>query len=238
MGVASSINESLDNTRVGSAASPQNIKKKGSDDIQNNFLTLLLTQMKNQDPTNPMQNNELTTQLAQISTVQGVEKLNETVGNLTGQLNENQKLTAAKLVGQGVMIEGNKISLFEKQNAQATASNEVIATPFGFELIGAADKVVLEIKDKAGNVLKTVEMAQGLKPDVYRYEWDGSDTTGNKQPAGSYRFSVSAYSQQGQVPVKPLNYALVNGVSNGPQGILLDVGLDNSISLEEIRQVL
>lgn len=110
--------------------------------------------------------------------------------------------------------------------------------PFVFELIGAADKMVLEIKDKADNVLKTVAMAQGLKPNVYRYEWDGSDTAGNKQPAGSYRFSISAYSQQSQEPVKPLNYALVNGVSNGPQGILLDVSLDNSISLEEIRQVL
>lgn len=57
-----------------------------------------------------MQNNELTTQLAKISMVQGVEKLNKTVGNLAGQLNENQKLMAAKLVGQGMMIEGNKIS--------------------------------------------------------------------------------------------------------------------------------
>ncbi|QBY42940.1 flagellar hook capping FlgD N-terminal domain-containing protein [Arsenophonus nasoniae] len=115
MGVVNSINESLDNSRVGAPASQQNIKKKGSDDIQNNFLTLLLTQMKNQDPTNPMQNNELTTQLAQISTVQGVEKLNETVSGLTGQLHASQALNATKLVGQGVMIAGNKITLYEKK---------------------------------------------------------------------------------------------------------------------------
>lgn len=69
-----------------------------------------------------MQNNELTTQLAQISTVQGVEKLNETVSGLTGQLHASQALNATKLVGQGVMIAGNKITLYEKKNAQATAS--------------------------------------------------------------------------------------------------------------------
>lgn len=240
MGVVSSINESLDNTRVGDPASPQNIKQKNSDDIQNNFLTLLLTQMKNQDPTNPMQNNELTTQLAQISTVQGVEKLNETVSGLTGQLNASQALNATKLVGKNVMIEGNKITLFEKQNSQPTtpATNETLFTPFGFELIRPADKVTLTISDKSGRIVKNIEHQQGFKPDIYHANWDGKDNDGNQLPVGGYQFTVTATSAQGQVYVKSLNYALVNGVTNGAQGVLLDVGLGNSISLDQIRQVL
>lgn len=240
MGVVNSINESLDNTRVGATASQQNIKKKGSDDIQNNFLTLLLTQMKNQDPTNPMQNNELTTQLAQISTVQGVEKLNETVSGLTGQLHASQALNATKLVGQGVMIAGNKVTLYEKQNAQATApgTNETFFTPFGFELIRPADKVTVTISDKTGRIVKTMEHEQGFKQDVYHANWDGKDNDGNPLPVGSYQFTVTATTAQGQVHVKSLNYALVNGVTNGAEGVLLDVGLGNSVSLDEIRQVL
>ncbi len=63
-----------------------------------------MAQLKNQDPTNPMQNNELTTQLAQISTVSGIEKLNTTLGSISGQINSSQSLQAASLIGHGVMI--------------------------------------------------------------------------------------------------------------------------------------
>ncbi len=73
------------------------------------FLTLLVAQLKNQDPTNPMQNNELTTQLAQISTVSGIEKLNTTLGSVSGQINSAQSLQAASLIGHGVMIPGTTI---------------------------------------------------------------------------------------------------------------------------------
>lgn len=196
--------------------------------------------MKNQDPTNPMQNNELTTQLAQISTVQGVEKLNETVSGLTGQLNPSQALNATKLVGKGVMVAGNKINLFEKQNAQVAApgTNETLFTPFGFELIRPADKVTLTISDKTGRIVKTIEHQQEFKADVYHANWDGKDNEGNQLPVGSYQFTVTATAGQEQVYVKSLNYALVNGVTKGEQGVLLDVGLGNSVSLDEIRQVL
>lgn len=63
-----------------------------SQDLQNSFLTLLVAQLKNQDPTNPMQNNELTTQLAQINTVSGIEKLNTTLGSISGQIDNSQSL--------------------------------------------------------------------------------------------------------------------------------------------------
>jgi hypothetical protein len=74
-------------------------------DLQSSFLTLLVAQLKNQDPTNPMQNNELTTQLAQISTVSGIEKLNTTLVP-SPAINSSQSLQAANLIGHGVMIPG------------------------------------------------------------------------------------------------------------------------------------
>ncbi|SUC40070.1 basal-body rod modification protein [Proteus mirabilis] len=78
---------------IGEAPSSYHTKKGGSDDIKGNFLTLLITQMQNQDPTNPMQNNELTSQLAQISTVEGIETLNKTVNTIVGQIGPKSGIT-------------------------------------------------------------------------------------------------------------------------------------------------
>lgn len=65
--------------------------------------------VENQDPTNPMENNELTTQLAQINTVSGIEKLNTTLGAITGQIDSSQSLYATSLIGRGVMVPGTNI---------------------------------------------------------------------------------------------------------------------------------
>ena len=89
MAIAATTTESLDNSVIGA-----NAKNNTSQDLNNSFLTLLVAQLKNQDPTNPMQNNELTSQLAQINTVQGIEKLNTTLGSISGQINSNQSLQA------------------------------------------------------------------------------------------------------------------------------------------------
>ncbi|MCE1839743.1 flagellar hook assembly protein FlgD, partial [Enterobacter hormaechei] len=109
MAVTSSINDSLDNSTVGELASLTKAKPQSSDDIKDNFLNLLVAQLKNQDPTNPMQNNELTTQLAQISTVQGVEKLNKTLGAVVGQMENTQSMQTTLLINRGVMVPGDKI---------------------------------------------------------------------------------------------------------------------------------
>lgn len=121
MGISASMNEPYDNTIIGDAPSSYHTKKSGSEDIKGNFLTLLITQMKNQDPTNPMQNNELTSQLAQISTVEGIETLNKTVNNIVGQIDQSQALKASSLVGRGVMVSGNKIVVFQPTDGKGEA---------------------------------------------------------------------------------------------------------------------
>jgi flagellar basal-body rod modification protein FlgD len=110
-------------------------------DLQSSFLTLLVAQLKNQDPTNPMQNNELTTQLAQISTVSGIEKLNTTLGSVSGQINSSQSLQAASLIGHGVMIPGTTILAGTSTTEGNTTTT---TTPFGVEL-QQADKVTATI---------------------------------------------------------------------------------------------
>ena len=124
MGLAVGVNEKINpsvltNTTGASSSS-------SASDLQSNFLTLLVTQLKNQDPTNPMENNELTTQLAQINTVSGIEKLNTTLGSISGQINSNQSMQASTLIGHGVMVPGTQILAGKGQ-----------ATPFGVDLTRA-----------------------------------------------------------------------------------------------------
>ncbi|WP_441293321.1 flagellar hook assembly protein FlgD [Proteus vulgaris] len=270
------MNEPYDNTIIGDAPSSYHTKKSGSDDIKGNFLTLLITQMKNQDPTNPMQNNELTSQLAQISTVEGIETLNKTVNNIVGQIDQSQALRASSLVGRGVMVAGNKIVVFqptdgkdetekpgdgddtiptpdtqnEKTRQQMGTykaddtdpntpdSEHLFSTPFGFELLSPTDSLTINITNASGVTVRTINMDKKMLPDVYNFSWDCTDEDDNPVPTGSYKFTVNATLNDAQVPVKTLNYALVNSVSMVDGGARLDVGLGNTVSLDEIRQVL
>lgn len=277
MGISSSMNEPYDNTIIGDAPSSYHTKKSGSNEIAGNFLTLLITQMKNQDPTNPMQNNELTTQLAQISTVEGIEKLNKTVNNIVGQIDQSQALRASSLVGRGVMVSGDKIVVFQPNDGKDETGvsdgdddkttptpdtkndltrqkmgtynstpedpakpegDPLFSTPFGFELLSPTDALTINISNNRGETVRTIQMDKKMLPDVYNFSWDCTDENDNPVPAGSYKFTVNATLNDAQVPVKTLNYALVNSVSMIDGNARLDVGLGNTVSLDEIRQVL
>lgn len=195
-------------------------------DLQGSFLTLLVAQLKNQDPTNPMQNNELTTQLAQISTVSGIEKLNTTLGSVSGQLNNNQQLQASALIGHGVMIPGSKI-----------LTGKEVTTPFGVELQQAADKVTATITDGSGKVVRTIDIG-GLSAGVHTFTWDGSMTDGTTAPDGAYNVAINASNGGTQLVAQPLNFAVVNGVTLSNGSTLLDLGTYGTSTLDQIRQII
>ncbi|MDF7679656.1 flagellar hook assembly protein FlgD [Enterobacteriaceae bacterium ESL0689] len=200
-------------------------------DLHNSFLTLLVAQLQNQDPTNPMQNHELTSQLAQISTVQGIEKLNTTLGSISGQINHNQSLQASALIGHGVMIPGDTILVGSKDDVIST-------TPFGVELERPAEEVTVTITDSTGKVIRTIELG-GLSAGVHSFTWDGSTDAGEKAPDGAYKVSISAKGSAGEPMVaKTLHFGMVNGVINDKNGIRLDLGLAGYATLDEIRQIL
>ncbi|EDW1388237.1 flagellar hook assembly protein FlgD, partial [Salmonella enterica subsp. enterica] len=108
MSIAVNMNDPT-NTGVKTTTGSGSMTGSNAADLQSSFLTLLVAQLKNQDPTNPLQNNELTTQLAQISTVSGIEKLNTTLGAISGQIDNSQSLQATTLIGHGVMVPGTTI---------------------------------------------------------------------------------------------------------------------------------
>ncbi|WP_075180982.1 flagellar hook assembly protein FlgD [Pantoea sp. 1.19] len=223
MGIAVNVNESLNTATVNSGAATGG---SNSADLQSNFLTLLVTQLKNQDPTNPMENNELTTQLAQINTLSGIEKLNTTLGSISGQINSNQSLQATALIGHGVMIPGSQILVGKGET-----------TPFGVELARAADSVTATVTDAAGKVVRTLEVG-GLSAGVHTFTWDGTMTDGTTAPDGKYTVSLAASLGGEPMVAQALNFALVNGVTHHTDGARLDLGTLGTTTLANVRQIL
>lgn len=219
------INDTSSATQT-AASSTTTTTGTGSVDLQNQFLTLLVAQLQNQDPTNPMDNDQLLSQLAQINTVSGIEKLNTTLGSISGQINNNQSLQATTLIGHGVMVPGSEVLV----GSETT-------TPFGLELEQAADTVTATITDSTGKVVQSLDLG-ALSAGVHSFTWDGKTTDGTAAPDGAYTVSIAASANGAQQVVQPLNYALVNSVTNSDSGALLDLGLRGKATLEEVRQIL
>ncbi|MBL5860546.1 flagellar hook assembly protein FlgD [Serratia fonticola] len=229
MAIAATTNESLDNSIAGTGAK-SGANGNTSQDLSNNFLTLLVAQLKNQDPTNPMQNNELTTQLAQINTVSGIEKLNTTLGSISGQISGNQSIQASSLIGHGVMVPGKEILV-------GNDAGKVSTTPFGIELERTADAVTATISDATGKVVRTIELG-GLTAGVHSFSWDGSLEDGTNAPDGSYTVAINAKNGGEQLVAQPLRFAMVNGVTRGTDGAKLDLGVAGTSTLDDVRLIL
>lgn len=223
MGIAVGVNEKLDNSSITTAASTTDTSAA---DLQSNFLTLLVTQLQNQDPTNPMDNSQLTTQLAQINTLSGIEKLNTTLGSISGQINSGQSLQATTLIGHGVMVDGTQVLVGSGQT-----------TPFGVSLEQASTSTTATITDSSGKVVQTINLG-GLSAGVHTFSWDGTTADGTTAADGKYSVSLSASNASGQLVTQPLNYALVNGVTNDTSGAVLDLGTMGTTTVANVRQII
>ncbi|OWO84109.1 flagellar basal body rod modification protein [Photorhabdus luminescens] len=230
MSITSSVNESPNNTIVGESASTS--KKKGSEELNSNFMNLLLAQMKNQDPTNPMKNNELTSHLAQINTLAGIEKLNTTLGSIVGQINNNQPVQASALIGRKVMVPGDTILVGSNKE-----EGSVSIAPFGVELERPADSVKVTITDKQGMVVRQIDFG-GLEAGVHNFTWNGTKEDGAIAEDGAYNFTITASYKGEQRVFQPLRSAEVKGVTRDADGAKLDLGRIGTVTMDQIRQIL
>ncbi len=130
------------------------------------FLKLLVAQMQNQDPLNPMDNAQVTSQMAQINTVTGIDKLNTTVAGLSSQFMQLQAVQGASLVGHDVIVPGNKLAI------DATAA----VGQGGFQIATPADAVKVEILSPSGAVVQTLNLgAQGA--GMHSFDWPAGTAT-------------------------------------------------------------
>lgn len=201
---------------------------------QDRFLTLLVTQMQNQDPLNPMDNAQVTSQIAQLSTVKGIQQLNNTLLALSGQMDVSQSLQAANLIGKSVLVPGTKVSLgSDPSNPMA---KEV--TPFGVDLMSASTKTVVSILDPGGLLIRKIDLG-AQPPGVLSLNWDGLNETGAPAPDGAYRVQVSASDAQGQpVSAQTLTSGTVSSVAYSSEGLKLNLGLAGAYPLSDVREIM
>jgi flagellar basal-body rod modification protein FlgD len=195
-------------------------------DSEQRFLKLLVTQLNNQDPLNPLDNAQLTSQLAQMSTVSGIEKLNGAVQSLLAQSGASQVLQSAALIGRTVLVPGKDVEVKAGTPAK-----------FGIDLAGAADTVKVSVKNAAGDVVRTFDLG-ALPAGVKMIDWDGKTDTGTTAPDGNYTLSVTAKAGAEIVASVALTYAKVASVAQVRGGASLDLGGGRQAGLDEVRQVL
>ncbi|MDP2004873.1 MAG: flagellar hook capping FlgD N-terminal domain-containing protein [Rubrivivax sp.] len=184
------------------------------------FLKLLVTQMQNQDPLNPMDNAQITSQMAQINTVAGLQTLNTSVQGLGAQFVQMQALQGAALVGHEVTLQGNRIAI-DTTTGQGYG---------GFDLATPADAVKVEILNGAGRVVDTMNLGA---MDIGRHdiEWDA----GTAAAGQDYRFRITATSGTQAVTTTPLMRDQVQAVSTSGSGLVLSTLFSGDVPYGDVK---
>ena len=194
-------------------------------DSQDRFLKLLTTQLQNQDPLNPMDNAQMTSQLAQISTVDGITKLNATLQTLVNSSSQSQTLQAASLVGHGVLVPGSSMALSQGQGVG------------GVELSGPADAVVATIKDANGLTVRSLDLG-AMTSGTHTFSWDGKADSGTAAADGSYSVSFAAKQGANAVNATALELAVVTSVAQTGSTVSLNIGAKGMVTLADVKQII
>lgn len=183
------------------------------------FLKLLVAQMQNQDPLNPMDNAQVTSQMAQINTVNGIEKLNTTMQSMSTQMMQSQVLQGASLVGHDVVVPGSKLS-FSDDVAQG-----------GFEMGSSADSVKVEILDGAGLVKDTIDLGK-LEAGTHGFDWPAAAGT----TATSFRVTATL-ATGANVATTALMKDRVTAVSTQGDTMTLELQKSGSTKYSDVREL-
>lgn len=193
---------------------------------QDDFLKLLLTQMQNQDPANPMEDKEYMAQMAQFSSLEQLTKLNTSMETMIGNNSQDQMVSAVGFIGKEVKAEGYNVSREgDKISKVFYGLGEPVANAF------------INIYDNNNNLVRTVQLNSKAE-GTYEFEWDGKDWAGKNAPDGVYTIAMAAEDVDGKpVMVKTEVSGEVTGVvsENGQQYLHLKDG--RYINFLNIREV-
>lgn len=195
---------------------------------QADFLLLMTEQLKNQDPLKPLDNNQFLGQLAQFSTVQGIDAMQGAMGAMASIMESDQTLRAASLVGHDALVSVDQVPL----EAGAGLKGEVVAD--------AAGPVTMDIVDANGVRVRQVTV-QAPAAGATAFEWDGRTDAGAAAPAGVYSFravtGASDPSAQGAQLLPIRASARVESVSIEPNGLFLNLAGMGSVPLSAIHRI-
>lgn len=191
-------------------------------DQSDRFLKLLVAQLNNQDPMNPMDNAQMTTQIAQINTVSGIQQLNDTITSMAGQYTSMQLMQGAAMIGHQVLASGNTMSVHDGVGTGA------------LKLDADASNVQVQVLTPGGQVVEQIDLG-ALGVGNHNFQWDASKYTGGGTPT----FSIVAKQGSANVGATPLVRDTIAGVgtdSSGAMNLTLQGGA--SIKYNAIQSIL
>lgn len=209
------------NSNSAAGAAAQAAKKDNKTLSQADFLSLLIQQMRNQDPTQPMDSSQMVSQLAQINQVSATQNLQTSFDSLAKSMQGNQLLQASSMVGHDVTVPSAVGRL------QGGSLDGAVNVPDG------GGRTFVQIADSAGNVVRTIDLgnqAAGLSD----FHWDGTGDNGQPLPPGAYGLAA----QVGTTAVATYVSGKVAGVGmTGADGAYLDVDGFGGVLLSQVARV-
>jgi flagellar basal-body rod modification protein FlgD len=192
------------------------------------FLTLMLAQLKNQDPTSPVDSNTFLSQLAELSEVQGITSLNTSFSALSGSLTSSQALQASSLLGHQALVASSTATLA----AGGTVTGAVTVPQ-------TTSDVVLNISDSSGVLVRQIDLGAQSGGQA-NFSWDGKSGNGSQAPAGTYTLSAQyAGATSGGTAATTLVNGTVESVSMGAgtTGLTLNVAGVGSVPFSSVQQI-
>jgi flagellar basal-body rod modification protein FlgD len=216
--MVSAINSLSSTASSGAGSSTSSVDATAS---QDRFLKLLVAQLNNQDPMNPMDNAQMTSQIAQINTVSGIQQVNDTLKGMSDQFASLQVLQGSSMVGRNVLVEGSKLNI---QNGKASAA---------IDLSAKAESVKIEIVSPGGTVVDTLNLG-ALDTGRHTFDWDASKYSG----PGSPTFRVVATTGGNAVASTSLAQDKVTSVGSENGAMLVQLANNAAVGYSKIKALL
>lgn len=199
----------------------------GSDKMDKDaFMKLMLAQMKNQDPSNPMKSHEMAAQLAQFTSVEQLQNINSTLGEMQAGQKPTESFQALNFIGKAVSGDSAKYVRLKGDKDY----------DFSYTLPDNAKEVDIRIRNSNGEVVRTVNL-KDIKKGANNFNWNGQDERGQVAPAGEYSFFIDAKSSNGaKLQAKTDFEGQITGVNYTPEGPVLLVG-NQSVKLKDVKKI-
>ena len=192
-----------------------------------NFLTLMLAQLKNQDPTSPVDSNQFLNQLASLSTVQGITQLNSSFSSLSSSLVSSQALQASSLLGHQALVSSKTAAL--TANGKVTGAVSVPQT---------TSQAVVNISDSSGALVRQINLG-AQSAGLANFSWDGKQQDGSQAPAGQYTLSAQVAGAKSGTAASTYVNGTVQSVTMGAgqTGLTLNVSGLGSVAFSNVQQI-
>ncbi|QNM98464.1 flagellar hook assembly protein FlgD [Chitinimonas koreensis] len=200
--------------------------KSDAEETQDRFLKLLMTQLQNQDPMNPMDSAQSTSQMAQINMVTGIDNLNASITSMMSTFNAGQSFQAAGLIGKQVLVSGDTM----RYSGSGAVQSE-IEVPEGGGLI------TVSIYNDSGQKIDEIALGQ-QKAGRQAVEWDGKNSAGNAMPAGKYYLDASMNLPDGGTKqISSFTFVDVDSVAIANGGVNVKLVDGRSVAFSDVTQI-